>query len=40
MDRWWVIAESELRQALQRVADGDDPAIVLLELVANSETVE
>lgn len=35
-ERYWVIAESELHAALLRVADGDDPGIVLLELEANS----
>jgi len=37
-ERWWCIAESELRAALGRVDSGDDPEIVMLELLANSET--
>jgi hypothetical protein len=36
-DRWWVIHEDELSNAIQRAADGDDPGVVMLELVANSE---
>lgn len=36
--RWWVIAEAELAAALRRAAAGEDPDVVLLELLANSST--
>jgi hypothetical protein len=37
MARWWVIEESQFAVALERVAGGDDPGVVLLEFVANSD---
>ena len=36
-ERHWVIAESELLAALRR-AQNEDPDLVLVELLANSET--
>lgn len=36
-DAYWVIYGQELFDALTRVADGDDPEIVFIELYANSE---
>jgi hypothetical protein len=35
-NRWWVIHDQDLAQALQRVAEGDDPWVVHTELFANS----
>ena len=37
MDRWWVIEESQFAVALDRVSRGDDPGVVLMEFVANSD---
>lgn len=39
-DDWWVINSTELLSALKRVADGDDPDIVYVELYANATTEE
>lgn len=36
--RWWVIEESELLAALRRVGDGQDPDVMLVELLANSSS--
>jgi len=36
-DRWWVIHEDTIIDALRRCADGEDPDIMLIELTANSE---
>jgi hypothetical protein len=33
---WWVIEDVELRAALKRAHDGEDPSIVEAELYANS----
>jgi hypothetical protein len=38
--RTWLITEAALRQMLGRVAGGEDPEIVLLEVYANAEKVE
>lgn len=37
-EQWWVINGAELMSALMDAADGDDPEVVYLELVANSST--
>lgn len=34
---WWVIEDTELRAALNRVSSGEDPGVVEAELYANSE---
>ena len=36
-DAWWVIHAEELRKALRRCYRGEDPEIMYLELIANSE---
>jgi hypothetical protein len=36
--RYWVIEESELASKLRRVANGESPDVVLLEMYANSDT--
>jgi hypothetical protein len=38
--RTWLITEVALRQMLGRVAGGEDPEIVLLEVYANAEKVQ
>lgn len=35
-ERWWVIHEEELKAAISRAHDGEDPDLVMLELTANS----
>lgn len=35
---WWVIEETELLSALRSVADGNDPELVMTELLANSQS--
>jgi hypothetical protein len=34
---WFVISDSQLRDALQRAQAGEEPDLVLTELYANSE---
>ena len=36
--RYWVLEESELLAKLRRVANGEPPDVVLLEMYANSDT--
>lgn len=36
-ERWWVIEEEEFSTALERVSAGDNPQVVLMEFVANSD---
>jgi hypothetical protein len=38
MSNYWVIAEDELLAALRRASDGQDPDLVMAELLANSST--
>lgn len=38
--QWYVISGADLKAALDRVAAGDDPGIVLAEIYANSETTD
>lgn len=40
MNRWWVIHEDILMSALEQVANGEDPHIMFMELVANSTMEE
>lgn len=37
LDHWWCIQGHSLMYALKRVRDGDDPDVVYLELLANSD---
>lgn len=34
---WWVIQDTALRAALDRVSEGEDPGLVEAELYANSD---
>lgn len=34
--QWWVIHEDDLRHALRRVADGDDPDDVYADLLEHT----
>ena len=35
---WWVIEDTALRAALERVRGGEDPGLIEAELYANSDT--
>ena len=37
--QWYVINARDLREALGRVATGDDPDLVMVEIYANSASV-
>lgn len=37
---WFVICEHHLRDMLDRARQGEDPGLLLLEIMANSETEE
>ena len=37
---WWCISGEQLIAALRQVAAGDDPNVVYLELLANSQSEE
>jgi hypothetical protein len=34
---WWTLSDESLRAMLRRVADGEDPDMVYMEMYANSE---
>lgn len=36
-EQWWTLNGADLMGALQRAHDGDDPDVVYLELLANSD---
>lgn len=36
-EQWWCINGAEILAALERAHTGDDPGIVYLELIANSD---
>lgn len=36
-NRWWVISEGALLKALYDASRGEDPGIVMAELLANSD---
>lgn len=36
MNVWWVLNEDILMSALERVANGENPHIMFMELIANS----
>lgn len=38
VDQWWCINGADLMAALARAHNGDEPGVVYLELIANSET--
>lgn len=40
MNSWFVICGHALQQMLERAHAGEDPSLLLLEIVANSETEE
>lgn len=37
VERWWVIREDVILEALRACHSGEDPSLILLELTANSE---
>ena len=37
-DAWWVIHSSVLLDALKRAAAGEDPDLLYVELIANSDS--
>lgn len=39
-EHWWTINGQCLMDALGRARDGDDPSVVYLELLANSDTTD
>jgi hypothetical protein len=39
-EQWWTINGDDLVAALRRAHDGDDPGVVYLELLVNSESEE
>lgn len=39
-EQWWTIRGDDIMAALERVKAGDDPAIVYLELEANSDSTD
>ena len=38
VEQWWTINGEDLMNALRRCREGDSPAIVYMELLANSDS--
>lgn len=36
-EQWWAINGSDIMSALHRAYDGEDPDLIYLELIANSD---
>ena len=39
-EQWWTINGQDLMDALRRSHDGDDPGVVYLELLVNSDSTD